>query len=239
MDYYFDSAFAKYDKATPAGKKEIGKIILPAIKRIQSKIEQSHWIQKLAEMLGVGENAILEELKSTKYDKSPNEHFAEPIAALRHSGALVGEESGPSTTGRKKLIEDKIISLILKDPENLNMVGEEHHCLFCDKNKNFIIEAKKQNFSASDIEQKAVFTDFLKAEEYKELIDALALRAEAELDEDGSKEIVLCLLQLKDIELRNTLNKLSKDLKTEQDQQKKEELIKEFDNKAKELHNLN
>ena len=47
MDFYFDSAFAKFDGADPKGKKEIGRIILPAIKRLQNKIEQSHWVQKL------------------------------------------------------------------------------------------------------------------------------------------------------------------------------------------------
>ena len=68
MDFYFDSAFAKFDKKTPAGKKEIGKIILPAIKRLQNKIEQSHWVQKLSEKLGVKEEAVLDELKNVKLE---------------------------------------------------------------------------------------------------------------------------------------------------------------------------
>ena len=60
--------------------------------------------------------------------------------------------------------------------------------------------------------------------------------AEVEYEEDGSDEIQLCLSQLKDIELRNKLNDLSGAVKSENDEQKKEDLIKEFTQKAKELH---
>ena len=66
MDYYFDSAFSSFDAKFPESKKEIGRIILPAIKRLLNKIEQSHWVQKLSQKLGVKEEAILEELAKTK-----------------------------------------------------------------------------------------------------------------------------------------------------------------------------
>ena len=46
----------------------------------------------------------------------------------------------------------------------------------------------------------------------------------------------LCLSQLKDIELRNKLSDLSGAVKLENDEQKRDELVKEFDKKAKELH---
>ena len=68
MDYYFDSALASFDKSEPGGKKEISKIILPAIKRLPNKIEQSHWTQKLSQKLDIREEAILEELKKIKSD---------------------------------------------------------------------------------------------------------------------------------------------------------------------------
>ena len=68
MDFYFDSAFKKFNKDDPKEKKEIGRIILPAIKRIQNKIEQSHWIQKLVEKLGVSQESVLEELSRLERD---------------------------------------------------------------------------------------------------------------------------------------------------------------------------
>jgi len=225
MDYYFDSAFSSFDKSAPEGKKEIGKIILPAIKRIQNKIEQSHWIQKLAEKLGVKEEAVLEELKNAKTESA-------------YSPAEIGRPPSPTTavgataSQRKKLLEEKIIALAVKNPESLNFIEDRHCNLFYPKTKNLIEELRGG----------AVFADISKKEEYKELFDTLALRVEAEYEEDltddrqAEEEIQLCLSELKGIELRNTLNNMLDAIKRESDEQKKEELIKEFDKKAKELH---
>ena len=235
MDFYFDSAFARYplgsDKNDPKGKKEIGKIILPAIKRLQNKIEQSHWVQKLVGKLGVSQEAVLEELKNTKIDNVSAQ-------ATGDIDTNIGNKNGPSIEGRKKLLEDKIISLVLKDLDNLNLIEESHHCLFCDKTKNLIENIKKNKPSPVDTAEggtKAVFADISNGE-YKDLFDALALRAEVNYEEDGSEEIQLCLSQLKDIELRNKLNKISGAVGLENDEQKREELIREFTKNAKELH---
>ena len=217
MDYYFDTALAHFDKNTPQGKKEIGKIVLPAIKRLQNKIEQSHWVQKLSQKLGVSESAILDELKSTKMD---NAHV---VPAESKTAAVEGKDL--TSIGRKKLIEDKIISLVFKDPENLNLVEEKHHNLFCEKTRNFIESIKKNRLA-----------DIPNADEYKDFLNTLSLRAEVDLQDDGADEITLCLSQLKNIELRNELSKLSGALGSEPDANKKEELMKEFDKKARELH---
>ena len=64
----------------------------------------------------------------------------------------------------------------------------------------------------------------------------MALRAEIEYEEDAPDEIKLCLFQLKDIELRDKLGALSSAIKAEKEEHKREELIKEFNSKAKELH---
>jgi DNA primase len=203
MDFYFDSAFAKFDKSAPAGKKEIGKIILPAIKRLQNKIEQSHWVQKLSEKLDVSHEAVLEELQSTKIENQP---IAETVK----------KDSLP--VGRKKLIEDKIIALAMKNPENLALIEEAHHCLFCDRTKN-LIECLKRKENIPEAE----FND-------------IALQAEIDYGEDGADEIQLCLSQLKDIELRNKLTGLSGNIKSEANEQKKDELVREFSKIAKDLH---
>ena len=225
MDFYFDSTFAKFDKKDPKGKKEIGKIILPAIKRLQNKIEQSHWAQKLSEKLGVSQESVLEELKTTKIENSLQPADFQPTKA---------DVRNMSIEGRKKLLEDKIVSLVLKNPENLNLIEEAHHNLFCDKTKS-LIENIKNSAAKRGNDAEAIFADIPK-DEYKDLLDTLALKAEINYDEDGSDEIQLCLSQLKDIELRNKLSQLSGAVKDENDEQKRAELIKEFSSKAKELH---
>lgn len=217
MDFYFDSAFAKFDKTTSLGKKEIGRVVLPAIKRLQNRIEQSHWIQKLAGMLNVSEISVTEELKDTKinldYSNSPPSNEA----------VQPKEVSAP---GRKKLIEDKIVSLVLKNPENLKLIEDTHHHLFCDGTRS-LIENLKKNPSNPTV----VLANFPKGE-----YGALALRAEVEYEGDGPDEIQLCISSLKDIELRNRLNELSLSLKQETNEQKRTELIGEFNQKARQLH---
>ncbi len=230
MDYYFDSAFAGYplgrDKNITQNKKEIGRIILPAIKRLQNKIEQSHWIQKLSEKLGVSQEAVLQELKNTKIENiySPRDQV--------HPHTKVFENFGVGA--RKKLLEDKIVSLVLKDPENLNLIEESHYCLFCDKTKSLIENIKNSALQRGN-DPEAILAD-IKKDEYKDLFDTLALQAEVDYEEDGSDEIQLCISGLKDIELRNKLSELSQAVKLENDEQKREELMKEFNIKARELH---
>jgi len=233
MDFYFDSAFKKFNKANSKEKKEIAKIILPAIKRLQNKIEQSHWVQKLAEKLGVSQESVLEELKVTKSDSD----YSNIPRNIR-----IAESKDLPVVGRKNLLEDKIISLVLKNPENLNLIEESHYCLFCDKTKNLLEEIKTSAMQRGN-DSEAIFADISlghrqgeEKNKHKELFDALALKAEVDYEEQGPDEIQLCLSQLKDIELRNKLNELSNSVKLEGDEQKRNELIREFTKNAKELH---
>jgi DNA primase len=224
MDFYFDSTFAKLDKNNPKDKKEIGKIILPAIKRLQNKIEQSHWVQKLAEKLGVSQDAVLQELKDT-----PQNNFV--IAGqVKIENDTVIERNNLSASGRKKLIEDKIISLVLKNPENLNLIEECHNCLFCDRTKS-LIENIKKNAVEKETGIEAVFADLSKKDEYKDLFDTLSLMAEVEYDEDGLDEIQLCLNHLKDINIREKRMAISGEIKKAElagDFEKVNKLIGEF-----------
>lgn len=231
MDYYFDSAFSHFDKNTPQGKKEIGRIILPAIKRLQNKIEQSHWVQKLAQKLGIREEAILEELKNTKTD-----NFYSNSTEIETAQVKSKNSKGPKGyLDRKKLLEDNIISLVFKDPESLSLIEDKHHDLFSEKTKNFI-EGIKKVLLQKGADINTVFANIPKTDEYKDFFNTLSLRAEIDLQEDGAKEVQLCLSELKDIELRNKLNDLSDALRAEQDTQRRNELMREFDRKAKELH---
>ncbi|MCX6723946.1 MAG: DNA primase [Candidatus Staskawiczbacteria bacterium] len=235
MDFYFDSTFAKFsaqggpasgwDKTSSQAKKEIGKIILPAIKRLQNKIEQSHWVQKLSDRLGVSQEAVLEELRNVKTDSGYSD-------VPRNNGIIEPKKS--SAEGRKKLIEDKIVSLVLKNPENLSLIGESCNTLFCNRTKSLIETIRSRALQRGN-DPVAIFADMQNSED-KKFLENLSLQADMECDGDGCDEIQLCLLQLKDIELRNKLTELSGAVKQENDEQKRGELIKEFTKNAKELH---
>lgn len=249
MDYYFDSAFSSFDKSTPEGKKEIGRIILPVIKRLQNKIESAYWVQKLSETLGVKEEAVIEELVKIKSDPNLQIHPNDPNVVV---GDFKNADLSPE--GRKKLIEEKIISLILRNPDYITLINESQHHLFSERIQPFLKHVKNfvdlpaqagKNISDQDKlkeDFKAVLGASISESELnldlKNFLAALTLRAEIDYQEDGKEEVELCLLQLKNIELRNELNKISEEIKEAEqknDHEKVNSLIEEFDKLTKQL----
>ncbi len=242
MDYYFDSAFSAFNKETAEGKKEIGRVILPAIKRILNKIEQSHWVQKLSQKLDIKEEVILEELGKIELDKPA---FEEKNSDLSEDSS---QNKKLSPEGRKKLIEEKIISLVLKDPENLNLIEDYQYSFFSDKTRIFL-EGLKKFVAEQKIEKdfKDIFANIMSENnlekggfesDLRNFLLAFSLRAEVEYEEDSQDEIKLCLLQLKNINIKEKLNKVSGDIKEaekKQDHQKVDNLIEEFNQLTKDL----
>ncbi|MBX4201190.1 DNA primase, partial [Candidatus Parcubacteria bacterium] len=238
MDYYVDSAFAKFDKNTVTGKKEIGNVVLPAIKRLQNTIEQSFWVQKLSQKLEIKEEAILEELakiKVNKPDVQPSNISLQQPAAVDKS---LGEE------GRKKLIEEKVISLILKNPNYVALIEEAHYPLFSEKIIRFLQEIKKVVQAETPVEGelkkdfKIIFSDQMLDAEFNNFLAALALKGDLDYQEDSQDEMLLCLLQLKNMALKQKLQAISQDIKKaegDKDMEKVSRLIGEFNALTKEL----
>ncbi len=251
LDFYFDSAISKYNKDTVEGKKEIGKIILPVIKRIPNKIEQSFWIQKLATILKVREESVLEELKKTK---------TEPVFTVNKTGVSEDSQSALGGGGvvkeflkpqdRKIILEEKIVSLLLRDPATLDLVDSQYLEFFSEKTKKLIETLKKENISnflktGEKDEAKKKINDFIlnyaekeNSEEFKNFLAALSLRAEIEYDEDAEEEIQTCLSFLRSIEIKNKLKEISDELKlaeAENNSEKAKELIEKFNKLSREL----
>jgi DNA primase len=101
LEFYFDNAFSRFDRVGPEGKREISKMLLPVIKRVQNKIEQSFWVKELAKRLEVSEESVEQELK--KYSSVKTEQVKK----------VEQENFSPTPLKtRRELIEEKIISLI-------------------------------------------------------------------------------------------------------------------------------
>lgn len=248
LDFYFDSALSGYDKNTPDGKKTIGKIILPVIKRIPNKIEQSFWVQKLASTLSVGEDVILEELKKAKIESNSASNYGlKEDTELPKAAAAAGFIE---SEGRKKMLEEKIVSLILKDVNSLNLIDIQNLPFFSEKVKKFLEDFKKFILEKKVPEEesqdfKRVFNDFLTEygtkesdEELNNFVSALSLRAEVEYDEDAEEEIQLCLAELKSIEIKSKLKDVSEEIKKaekDKDSEKLNVLMEQFNKLTKEL----
>ena len=210
LDFYFATAFENRDPKTPEGKKEISKILLPPIKRIPNKIEQSHWIQKLAEKLEVKEEDVEEELKKVKI-----EHFDFLTPDIQ-------AEAKPLPKSRKEKLEERLMTLILKTSQNISLIDKKLIPYFSPQVKELLLKLEKNQNPDS------------------EFFNYLYLKAEVEeLEEkDILPEIQFCLKEIQFLEIKNKLDQLSQEIKKaeeEKDLKKIEKLIQEFNQLSKEI----
>jgi len=223
LDFYFETAFAKADSKTPQGKKAISKMILPSIKRIPNKIEQSYWIQKLSKSLEVREEDIREELKKTKLN--------EEIYGLEPEEVLNLPQKS-----RKELLEERLITLLLisKSPESLEFINDEELSYLTSKMQEIFKKIKENLADGRKFELIGL------SPEWADLINYCYLKAEIEEieEKDILPEIQFCLKEIQSLEIKNKLNQVSKEIKKaeeEKDSKKIEKLTREFNQLAKEI----
>ena len=239
LDFYFQNAFSQFDKAKPEGKREISKILLPIIKRVSNKIEQSFWISKLAKNLEVKEEKVEEELKKIK----PAPYRAEGSGAglEEETLGLEPEEiiNRANTKSRKELLEERLITLILKKPENpegeqvpygagLNLIEGYPLSFFFPKTKKIILALKKNSGLES------------LSDETKDFFNYLALKSDIEEIEEKEivPEIKFCLKEIQSLEIKNKLNEISKEIKKAEGEKnfgKVKKLTQEFCQLSKEI----
>jgi len=212
LDFYFQNAFSQFDKARPEGKREISKILLPVIKRIPNKIEQSFWVSRLAKNLEVKEENVEEELKKIKLEEEALGLEPEEIMNL-------------PPKSRKELLEERLITLILKRPENLNSIEGTKISYFSPKGKEILLNLKNpENLSG----------------ETKDFFNYLALKSEVEdIDEkEIEPEIKFSLKEIQSLEIKTKLNEISKEIKKAEEEknfEKIKKLTQEFSQYAKEI----
>jgi len=234
LDFYFESAFSKFDKDNPEGKREISKILLPVIKRIPNRIEQSYWIQKLAEKLEVKEEDVEEEFKKVKLNEEIYGLEPEEIISLPQRS-------------RKELIEERLLILILKYPQNISLIEKGVISYFSPQAQEVLIkcqaeQGKAKRGGAGD--ENKVFIDLGRNQTPEgEFLNYLSLKAEIEeIEETEEKDILpeiqYCLKEIQSLEIKSKLDQVSKEIKKaeeEKDLKKIEKLIQEFNQLAKEI----
>jgi DNA primase len=200
-DFYFETAFQQADPKTADGKRKISEILLPFLKRIPNKIEQSHWIQELARRLGGREEDIREELKRVRL-----EDYNLPVE-------LDEKESSLPPKSRPELLEERLVTLILKMPENINLINDL--TLFSEPIKEILVKLKENKNPDS------------------EMFNYLSLKAEIEeLEKENIlPEIKFCLREIHSLKIKKKLDEISLEIKKAEekgDLKKIEELTQKF-----------
>ncbi|HDH99262.1 MAG TPA: DNA primase, partial [bacterium] len=164
FDFYFDSAFGQADSQTPEGRKKILGILLPLIKRIPNKIEQSDWIQKLSKRLRAREEDIREELGKIKSEGGISQEDTK-------------ESCPPVKKTRKEMLEERLVLLALKFPQDVAIISDKDLELFSPQIRDVLSVVKKGKRPKSEV------------------FDILSFRAEMEKleEKDVQSEIRFCI----------------------------------------------
>ena len=246
LEFYFQSAFSGRNPETPEGKKEISKILLPALKRIPNEIERSYWIQRLARELKVKEENVEEELKKVKLE--------EEIYGLEPE-----EQINLPSKSRKELLEERLLTMLLKFPQHLNLVEENKNLFISPKGREILINLKNNSKSFSVRAKKNKSSSpFVATQETEEYFNYLALKAEIEevtetsfhLSSQAAKqpsaitekeivaEIQFCLKEIQSLEIKNQLDQITQEIKkaeSEKNSGKIKKLTEEFSQLSKEM----
>ena len=221
LDFYFQSAFSHFDKKSPEGKKEISQILLPVLKRIPNKIIQAHWIQKLARELEVKEEDVETELKKVLSTAFGREIMEEKPLMIKSGG-------------RKEILEEKIVSLVFKTPENLALVDKNSFaCLSPQFQK--VLTYLKENPKADLNKLPQEFKD---NSEFSSLLNCLLLKSEVEEEDNPKREMEICLKEMRIFQLRNKLAEFSKEIKEaeeKKDFKKVDSLAEQFNKMAQKI----
>jgi len=224
VDFYFQTVLSSFSAEgkdlTPEAKKEISKILLPILKRIPNKIEQSHWIQKLAKTLEVKEEDITEELK-----KLSSQKFNEIHESKEFSSKI---EVKPKS--RREMIEERIAVLLLKHPQKVNLI-EQSAIDCCSLKIRNIIALVKEN-PDGNIEEK-IPADLI------DLFNYLSLKSDVEEIDDVEAEIRACGQEIQSLEKKYKLDLLSQEIKKaeeKKDLKKVNALVEEFNKLSRELN---
>ncbi|MCG2690311.1 hypothetical protein L6252_03490, partial [Candidatus Parcubacteria bacterium] len=229
MDFYFKDALSKFDINEVKGKKEIASILLPEIKKLPSKIAQSHFLQKLTYLLKVSAEAVEAEFKKIIPQKGESSFSSKQPANFENK--LVA----PAVKSRKQMLEEKALSLSIIAPERLEYIDSEDLSFFSQKIA-LVFKTCKNAFEKKSLKEKEEFNVFLdefsrKNPDFKGLIDECVFKAELLEEDDPEFEFQTCLYELRNLNKKEILAKLSNQIaqaEREGNEKKLEELSQKF-----------
>jgi len=112
MDYYIKKVLSSLDLRKIENKKTAAKILLAQVAKIPDKVEQSYYLEKLANILAVSEQILRESMPQQK----PTVNAAK--------GQERGEINLFLEKNRTKLLAERFLALLLKNPQNLKYAAD-------------------------------------------------------------------------------------------------------------------
>ncbi|MGD0976876.1 MAG: DNA primase [Minisyncoccia bacterium] len=222
MQFFFEDARSKIDITTAMGKKFFTRKLLPFVTAIASKVEQAHWVNEISAALHVKEDVIQQEIALFQ-----PKTYGQP-AETQVNGPT--QQTDPSQ--RLNLVEESILSILLKKPELAVNIIPENEIYLSEQCRNLVKHIGEKGFSGTaDLALKmSMDIAYLKSQElWKDFEDT-------ELE----RELKNLLGQSKRQYISAQLERLEYEIKAAEKAQNKiqlAELVGEFTKISKELGN--
>lgn len=231
MEYYFQKTLDKLELSKVEDKKLASEKLLRAIAKIGNKVEQTHWLQRLSEIIKVPEEILRETLSKKGLDKQLSQEIEEVKVVAKD---------------RMEMLTEGILAIALKFPQNLSYIVDhlKPEMLVGSKNiqlyKNLLVfytenKDKGENFLLD-------FSNRLKTgknnRDLSQWADTLILLAEKEFFDFDQNQIRNEVVKIINTLKKNYITTQLKNLEEKISQAEKEgrtEEIKKFINQFKEL----
>lgn len=185
VQFFLETASAKHDPRSAAGKRAIAAAVLPEIKILESEVEKSHWIQTLVREIGVAEEALWRELRKAK--PAGAEVFLPP------------EPEAEVKKNRRAELESLFLGTLLLYPGEHSKLPVVPRHVFLNEKHLQIFEIIEKAIGENAREHEALLAAI--PEEFHEACNALAFQAEVILERienatERAREIVICMKEL-------------------------------------------
>ncbi len=212
MDYYFTVSLKGLDMGKVDDKKKAAKALLPLLIPISDPVEQSHYLKKLADLVGVPEDLLRNKLKSL--NKKPLKKTPPSPDVERGAG---GERKD-----RFSQLSERIIALAIKQSEDFKYFIDYLSPEFLSGPK--LQALYKDLINYYNNKEQLNIDEFVKEyPEQQKRVGILSLLAESEFSSTSEKELQTEILNaIKSLEknyIQNRLQALEKELASAEAQQ--------------------
>lgn len=212
-DYYLRSSAMRFKSSTAEGKKRIAAELIPIWTKINDPLVSEHYLQKLAALLSMPEDLLRQEIKKAKNPAMPT--FSPVVRQVETSAKA-------NIKNRRDLLEEYLITLLLKIPTDVVFVPNFPETIFLSENYRSVYVLLVLYLDAISFKTAAFsISEFIKTlpPELIPIVDRLYL---SEIDGKLStakvwqEEIATVVAELKKALLKASLEKLSAEIKSAQ-----------------------
>jgi len=214
-DFFVNSVFSKYDLKTGEGTRKISKEIVPILSSIPDRIVQAHYIEIVADKLGVPVSAVSDEVLKTK-----------PALSVDKAKGDIGKPEERKT--RRELLEERLMILTLQTQPKLLFEGNRSKLIQGRLNQRLIEEVEKYLDKNKEFDTSG-FSEKLPKELFDGFSKIILSDIEEEIARDAGKlekEIKLVEREIKVLDIKEEITSLTEKINEYEKLSEKEKLQK-------------